>query len=48
MKIILGSNSKSRRKVLTDMGYDFEVVAPNIDEKAIRHPDILQNLSRCD
>lgn len=39
MKIILGSGSAYRRKAMTDMGYDFEVVTADIDEKAIRHED---------
>jgi len=36
MKIILGSSSASRQKILREMGIDFEVLRPNIDEKAIR------------
>jgi len=36
MKIILGSSSKSRRKVLEDNNFIFEVMSPNIDEMAIR------------
>ena len=39
MKLILGSQSKPRQRVLKKMGYDFEVVVPDIDEKAIRNPD---------
>ena len=39
MKIILGSSSPWRQKVLRGMGYDFEIISPDIDEKAIRHPD---------
>lgn len=39
MKIILGSSSKSRQKILKEMGYDFEIMSPDIDEKAIRHED---------
>lgn len=39
MKIILGSQSKNRKKVLTQMGYEFETMAADIDEKAIRDPD---------
>jgi len=35
MKIILGSASKGRRRVLEEMGYEFEVMAADIDEKAI-------------
>lgn len=39
MKIILGSQSKWRKKILEDMGYEFEVMSPDIDEKAIRDDD---------
>ncbi|MFA6307649.1 MAG: Maf family protein [Patescibacteria group bacterium] len=42
-KIILGSASKGRKAVLEKMGYDFEVLTADIDEKAIRddNPQIL-------
>ena len=36
MKIIFGTASKQRRKVFETMGYDFEVMTADIDEKAIR------------
>ncbi len=36
MKIILGSASANRKKVLERMGYTFEVLRADIDEKAIR------------
>lgn len=36
MKIILGSQSKNRKKILEEMGINFEIMSPNIDEKAIR------------
>lgn len=36
MKIILGSSSKPRRKVMEDNNYVFEIMSPDIDEKAIR------------
>ena len=39
MKIILGSKSKGRAKVLKEIGYDFEVMSADIDEKAIRFKD---------
>src|SRR3989338_4937745 len=39
MKIILGSGSKSRRQILSDLGYEFEIVLPDIDEKSIRDAD---------
>lgn len=39
MKIILGSQSVGRRSVMESMGYQFETMSPNIDEKAIRFAD---------
>jgi len=39
MKIILGSQSKGRKKVMEDMRLDFEIMPADIDEKAIRHDD---------
>ena len=42
MKIILGSSSKYRRAVLEKNGYTFEVMSPDIDEKAIRTDDYYQ------
>lgn len=43
MRIILGSRSEGRKKVLEKMGYSFDVIPADIDEKAIRHenPTIL-------
>ena len=38
-KIILGSQSSSRKKVLKEMGYVFETMSADIDEKAIRLED---------
>ncbi|KAI3808442.1 hypothetical protein L1987_24393 [Smallanthus sonchifolius] len=35
-KIILGSSSMARRKILEEMGYDFTVMVADIDEKSIR------------
>ncbi|CAL5383572.1 unnamed protein product [Camellia sinensis] len=35
-KIILGSSSVARRKILAEMGYDFTIVTADIDEKGIR------------
>ncbi|MCD7454526.1 hypothetical protein HAX54_025147 [Datura stramonium] len=35
-KIILGSSSMARRKILADMGYEFTVMTADIDEKSIR------------
>lgn len=39
MKIILGSKSLSRNKILKQMGHEFTIMDPDIDEKAIRHED---------
>lgn len=39
-KIVLGSASRTRRDILTALGITFEVEKPDIDEKAIRHPDV--------
>ncbi|PWA60997.1 Maf-like protein [Artemisia annua] len=35
-KIILGSSSIARRKILAEMGYEFTLMSADIDEKAIR------------
>ncbi|XP_016568554.1 7-methyl-GTP pyrophosphatase isoform X3 [Capsicum annuum] len=35
-KLILGSSSAARRKILADMGYQFTTMSADIDEKAIR------------
>lgn len=42
MKIILGSSSKARRKVLEDNNFVFETLSPDIDELAIRTDDYYQ------
>lgn len=42
MKIILGSKSPWRKKVLEDAGYSFDVMTADIDEKAIRSEDYKQ------
>ncbi len=39
MKIILGSQSKGRKRMLEEMGVSFEVMPANIEEKAIRFED---------
>lgn len=39
MKLILGSSSKYRKQLLEERGYAPEVMAPNVDEKAIRTDD---------
>jgi septum formation protein len=39
MKLILGSGSRSRREVLEQAGYQFEVVTADVDEKTIRHDE---------
>jgi septum formation protein len=35
-KIILGSSSAARRKILSEMGYQFTLMSADIDEKSIR------------
>jgi len=35
-KIILGSSSMARRQIMAEMGYEFEIVTADIDEKSIR------------
>ncbi|KAL8267664.1 hypothetical protein R6Q59_001462 [Mikania micrantha] len=35
-RIILGSSSIARRKILAEMGYEFTLMSADIDEKAIR------------
>lgn len=37
--IVLGSSSSNRHTVLNLCGWTFDVVIPDIDEKAIRHDD---------
>lgn len=39
MKIILGSSSQPRQNILKDLGYEFEIIKPEIDESAIRDSD---------
>jgi septum formation protein len=39
MKIILGSKSLGRKKMLEEMGWEFEVLVSDVDEKAIRLED---------
>ena len=36
MKIILGSSSEIRKKILASLGYKFEIIKPEINEKEIR------------
>lgn len=36
LRIVLASGSKYRQQLLREMGHEFEVVSPSIDEKAIR------------
>ncbi|CAJ1942559.1 unnamed protein product [Sphenostylis stenocarpa] len=38
-KIILGSSSKARRDILTEMGYEFTIMTADIDEKGIRREE---------
>ncbi|OMO56911.1 Maf-like protein [Corchorus capsularis] len=35
-KIILGSSSMARQRILAEMGYEFEIMTADIDEKSIR------------
>jgi septum formation protein len=39
MKIILGSKSAGRRRILSKMGYKFSIMDPDINEKSIRNKD---------
>lgn len=39
LPIILGSSSSNRQFVLSRCGWHFDVMVPDIDEKAIRNPD---------
>lgn len=39
MKLILGSQSGTRKKLLSRMGYAFDTMSADIDEMAIRHDD---------
>lgn len=39
MRLILGSSSQFRRAVMDELGFEYEVMAPEIDEKAIRIDD---------
>lgn len=39
MKIILGSQSKGRKKIMQEMGMPFETMSAHIDEKSIRNTD---------
>lgn len=39
MKLILGSKSKSRRELISQLGYEVELMSADIDEKAIRSDD---------
>jgi septum formation protein len=38
-KLILGSSSKWRRRVMMKLGVPFDVISPDIDEKSIRRSD---------
>ncbi|MFN3650264.1 MAG: Maf family nucleotide pyrophosphatase [Armatimonadota bacterium] len=39
MTIVLGSSSPWRQALLREMGYDFRVVSPDLDEQSIRRDD---------
>ena len=48
MKIILGSSSEGRRKVMEREGYNFTIIKPEIDEKKIRYEnpkDLVKNIA---
>lgn len=40
MKIILASNSATRKKLMDSLGITYEIIPANIDEKAIRFDDL--------
>jgi septum formation protein len=42
MRLILGSSSKYRKAVLERAGMEFETMAPDIDEKAVRSEDFYE------
>ena len=39
MRLILGSSSRYRQQLLRELGYEFEVVSPDLDERSIRAAD---------
>ncbi len=39
LPVILGSTSRQRKKIFDTMGFEYTIMAPDIDEKAIRHSD---------
>lgn len=39
MRIVLGSSSKWRKQIMEELGFVFDVMNPNINERAIDHPD---------
>lgn len=39
MRVILGSSSPWRKEVLKILGYEFDCMSPDIDEKSIRDSD---------
>jgi septum formation protein len=41
-RLILGSSSRSRQQLLKELGYEFSILKPGIDEEAIRHPEAEQ------
>eukprot|EP00164_Ancoracysta_twista_P014288 GFYU01023228.1.p1 GENE.GFYU01023228.1~~GFYU01023228.1.p1 ORF type:complete len:220 (-),score=53.51 GFYU01023228.1:367-990(-) len=40
LSVVLGSSSQWRRSVIQEMGLDVTLMSPDIDEKAIRDPDV--------
>jgi septum formation protein len=39
MKIVLGSASKARQKILSELGFEFDIAIADIDEGSVRHSD---------
>jgi septum formation protein len=39
IKLILGSSSKPRQEILQDLGYKFDIIKPEINEKRVRYKD---------
>ena len=44
MGIILASSSPRRKKILEKLGYNFEIVSPNIDEDNINNLNPIDTL----
>ena len=46
MQIILASQSKYRKKVLEDLGLEFKIIPPNVDEKSIVDDNPLERVKK--